>query len=130
LSGLPLEFGRESLRFRQRVKPMKKLLRDVQQLPLADEVVDGIWEMLRGFSLGDAALQARGWKSQVPLRPAELTRQARLVDDLWRRKNLAAALGLMSEWTNSWAAWRLGEVNSWLEHRSSRRRVANFLGAI
>ncbi len=130
LSGLPLELGRAAHRIRkQSLKPLRKLLEHSHRLPLASELVERLDEILEPFSLIEPA-PSNGWKRQILLSKQELERQAGIVDDLLRRGSKATALGLMNEWAVSWAAWRLGEAEGWLDYRKVRRRCANILRAI
>ena len=129
LSGLPLELGREADRFRsQSLKPLRRLLRDDHRLPLAGELVDRIEEMIAPVAM--APVSGGVWKRGVALSADELGRQARVIDDLLRRGNVATALGLMNEWTVSWAVWRLDPDCDWLDYGKVRRRAGNLLGAV
>ena len=130
LSGLPLESGRAARQIRkQGLKPLKKLLRDGHRLPLADELVGQLDTILEPFALTES-ISRNGWKRRVVLSEQELKRQASIVDDLLRHGNIAAALGLMNEWTVSWTALRLGQKNEWLDYHKVRRKSANLLNAI
>ena len=129
LSGLPVELGRETHLFRKRsLRELKKLLRREHHLPLAGELVDRLDELLEPFAL-TAPVDGDGWKRHVVLSDDELKRQARVIDDLWRRDNIGTALGLMNEWTVSWAVWRIGGGNGWLD-RQVRCKVSHRLHAI
>ncbi len=129
LSGLPLELGREADRFRsQSLKPLRRLLRDDHRLPLASELVDRIGDMIGPVALTPASGSV--WKRKVALSADELKRQAHVIDDLLRRGNVATALGLMNEWTVSWAVWRLDPDCDWLDYGKVRRRARNLLGAV
>ena len=130
LSGLPLESGRAARLIREQdLKPLKKLLKSEHRLPLADELVAQLDKTLEPFALTEP-VSRNGWKRRVVLSKPELQRQAGMVDSLLRHGNIAAALGLMNEWTISWAALRLGEENEWLDYHKVRRKAANLLGAI
>ena len=129
LSGLPVELGRETHLFRQRsLRDLKKLLRREHHLPLAGELVDRLGELLEPFALPQAP-GGDGWKRQVVLSKDELKRQARVIDDLWRHGTVGTALGLMNEWTTSWAVWRIGDGDGWIE-RQVRRKASHRLHAI
>ena len=130
LSGLPVDLGRETHLFRQRsLRDLKKLLRREHHLPLAGELVDRLGELLEPFAL-TAPVDGDGWKRHVVLSKDEMKRQARVLDDLWRRDNVGTALGLMREWTVSWAVWRIGgNGNGWLE-TEVRRKASDRLHAI
>ena len=128
LSGLPLESGRAAQRIREQDKPLKKLLKDSHRLPLAGELVEQLDTILEPFALTES-VSRNGWKKRVVLSKQELERQASIVDDLLGHGNIAAALGLMREWTVSWATWRLGEESEWL-YRKVRTKAANILGAM
>lgn len=128
LSGLPLELGHKAGRFRSSLKPLRRLLRDDHRLPLADELVERISETIEPVALTSASQSV--WKRDVPLSADELSRQARVIDDLLRHGNIATALGLMNEWTVSWAVWRLNHERNWLDYSNVRRRAANVLAAV
>ncbi len=129
LSGLPLELGRQAHLVReQSLKPLRKVLQRDHSLPLAAELVQRLDEILEPFSLSEL-VPGHGWKQRVALSKGELERQAGIIDDLLKHKNVATALGLMTEWVVSWAAWRSQE-GEWLDYQKVRRRAANLLGAI
>ena len=129
LSALPLELGRQVGQFRsQRLNAMTGLVRKQHQLPLARELVTGLDRLLLPFAL-DSSL-GEGWKKKVPLTPGELQRQGFLIDRLFLEEDEAMALGLLNEWTVSWALWCLDDPERWLNFHSKRRRAASQLGAI
>ena len=128
LSGLPLELGREAGRLLQSLKPLRKLLRDGHRLPLAGELSERIRDMIAPVALLQPSRNP--WKRKVTLSADELKRQARVIDDLLQHGNVATALGLMNEWTVSWAVWRLDRNGDWLDHANVRRSAGNLLGAI
>ncbi|MHB2015969.1 MAG: CRISPR-associated DxTHG motif protein [Candidatus Xenobia bacterium] len=127
LSALPLELGQISARFlEQRLKPLRRLLRDQHRLPLANELTNRVSDVLRGFALSTVSSEG---KQKVTLSQDELARQSRIIDDLLNRDMLATALGLMNEWTVSWAIWLEGGT-AWLDFHQTRRRAASLLGAL
>ena len=130
LSGLPLELGRlaHDVR-RRRLKPLKKLLARDHRLPLAENLTNRLESILVRFAATTPAT-GDGWKRRVGLTASELDRQAGIVDDLLRRKSVAAALGLMNEWTVSWVVWRQGGAHEWLDYHNVRRRAGRLLGAM
>ena len=129
-SGLPLELGRLAHDVRdRRLGALKKLLEgDDHRLPLAGELIEGLKETLGSFAADTPT--GDGWKQRVDLTAVELDRQVRIIDDLLRRKNVAAALGLMNEWTVSWVVWRQGDRREWLDYANTRRRAGRLLGAM
>jgi CRISPR-associated DxTHG motif protein len=130
LSALPLELGRQVGQFRsQRLKAMTRLVHNQHQLPLAKELVTGLDRLLHPFSL-DTSQGDSGWKRTVPLTFEELQRQAFLIDGLFLHEDEAMALGLLNEWTVSWALWCLDDTQHWLNFRSMRRHAASQLGAL
>ena len=130
LSGLPIELGRLTYDIRtQRLRALKKLLVHRHRLPLADELINRLEEILKPFAAAVPA-SGDGWKSHVRLTEEELGRQARIIDDLLSRKNVATALGLMNEWTVSWVALRDGHARDWLDFPNVRRRAGHLLGAL
>lgn len=129
LSGLPLELGQQVHEFlRLRPKPLKKLLRAEGLVPLSDELVDRLAEILAPFGFPQP-VSGGGWKSKFELGDDELLRQARFIDDLLQRDSFATALGLMNEWTISWVTCQIQVEGQWLD-RGQRGRAANLLGAI
>ncbi len=127
-SGLPLELGRQAGIVRElHRKPLRRLISDDYRLPLGDELANRIDDFLSPLAL---PVGCEGWKRGVSLTECELKRQARHVDDLLKRGHVATALGLMSEWTVSWALWVQGQANEWLDYRGTRHGVANLLNAI
>jgi CRISPR-associated DxTHG motif protein len=130
LSALPLELGCQVGQFRsQRLKAMTSLVRNQHQLPLAKELVTGLDQLLLRFAL-DSSLKREGWKKTVPLTRDELQRQAILIDGLFLHQDEAMALGLLDEWTVSWALWCLDDTQHWLNFGSKRRRAGSQLGAL
>lgn len=130
LSGIPIELGRQARLFRElRSKQFERRLARDHRLPLADEVAGRLDGLLKPLAM-DSPASGDGWKKRLPLSQSELERQARFIDGLLRHGNTAAALGLMSEWTVSWAARRLGLQSEWLDYRRVRRKAANRLGTI
>ena len=98
LSGLPLELGRLAHDVHdRRLRALKKLLVGDHRLPLAGELIEGLKGTLGSFA-ADTRTVGDGWKQRVDLTAVELDRQARIIDDLLGRRNVAAALGLMNEW--------------------------------
>ena len=139
LSGLPIELGQQARFIRERsIEPLRKLLTNNHRLPLGKELADRFDHILKPLALVDTATQGEGsrkregWKQHVMLSKCELQRQARLIDDLLRRGNVATALGLLSEWTTSWVVWREMDhrKKQWLDYNKVRRRAANLLGTI
>ncbi len=130
LSGLPLELGRLAHDVgARRINPLKRLLARDHRLPLAGELIDELKGTLVSFAM-DTPASGDGWKQRIDLTAVELDRQARIIDDLLQRKSVAAALGLMNEWTVSWVAWRRGRARDWLDYRNVRRRAGRLLGAM
>ena len=137
LSGLPLELGKQAHSIcEQKRGPLRKLLEDDHRLPLSEELVDDLGRILKPFALvnppaaGTGRNQSKEWKRHVPLNEDELRRQARIIDDLLERENVATALRLMDEWTVSWVVWRVGDKGQWLDYDRVRRPAANRLKAI
>ena len=130
LSGLPLELGRHASLFRQqRLKAFKKQLTHGHGLPLTAELVDSLDSILEPFALADPGRGNR-WKRDVELSNSELKRQARIIDDLIRNENIASALGLMNEWTVSWAILQQGRKDGWLDYVKVRRGAGRLLNAL
>lgn len=129
LSGLPIELGRQARSVRGNLKPLRRTLGRDHALPLSRELVDRFDETVAPFALSDP-FSGDGWKRKVALSENELKRQAQIVDDLLKRGNLAAALGLMNEWVISWVVLRSGLKDEWLKFDPVRRKAAGLLGAI
>lgn len=116
LSGLPLELGRTAARIcKQHPTSVKRLLTKDYKLPRADDLLHRLREVLERFALDDPCPEV-GWTKKTELTEKELRRQAHVVDHLLRHGNTATGLGLMNEWTQTWAVRRLGLGNSvgWL----------------
>ncbi len=129
LSGLPLEVGWQAWNIRsRRRKPLGKLLRDGHHLPLADNIVKQLAEILAPFAL-DGLLSRPGWKRKVEISACELRRQACIIDRLLKHKNYAAALRLMREWVVSWVIHRRTPQEDWLS-RDARVAAEGLLHAI
>ncbi len=128
-SGLPLELGFAVRDLESRAKTMERLLEQGCRLPLASELVDRLLKPLGPLACTpgpDRDVPKKG----VELNEAELRRQARLVDHLLARQNLPAALGLMHEWTISWAIWKRGKlkrIRQWLKYKDVRYATHKFL---
>ncbi|MCC6785233.1 MAG: CRISPR-associated DxTHG motif protein [Planctomycetes bacterium] len=130
LSGLPLELGREANEFRaQQTKPLRRLLDADLALPLAEELTLMMKSVLEPFAL-ETFPSGQGWKGSVSLSPAELGRQARIIDALFESGHRSTALGLLSEWTVSFVVWRLEGGRDWLGFQGPRRRAASVLGVL
>lgn len=133
LSALPLELGYQVQRFSEdRLtdrKAITKVLRSNHQLPLAPELVSLLDQLLQPFIFEDQ-VKGKTWKRGILLTPFELQRQARLIDDLFAREDDGMALGLLDEWTVSWALWCLDDTANWLDFKVKRRKAASQLGAI
>ncbi len=128
-AGLPLELGRLSAEFRiSRKKSFKEALRTRGAL-FEDEIWNRLDESLERFAR-PATPQTKGWKKGASLSVEELKRQINLIDDLLRRESIPAALGLMNEWTVSWATLRLGGESAWLNYEAGRKPAAKVLGAL
>ncbi len=128
-AGLPIELGREVDRFfSQKTKPFRKMLRE-DKLPLSERVAGQLEAVLAPYRLSGTASNTWG-KNSLVLDEEELKRQAKLVDDLLKRRNLPAALGLMNEWTVSWVLWNRSRVENWLDYRKLRRIAAGQIGAL
>ena len=74
----------------------------------------------------------QGWKQHVGLSEKELKRQAVMIDALLDHGHTASALGLLNEWTVSWAILlQYGEESDdWLDYGKVRHKAAGVLNAI
>ena len=128
LSALPLELGRQAGDLARRRKPLCKLLGQDHRLPLADELVEGLANILKTYEIPESA-SGGGWKRQVRLCANELKRQAGIIDGLLEHENYATAFRLMREWLVSWAVYQQSPADGWLE-RKVRQRAERTLHAI
>ena len=129
LSGLPLELGQEAADVRRKhAKSLRKALKQDHNLPLAEDVINHLDEMLGRFAFADR-IQCGGWKKGVKLTRDELTRQAKVINNLLEQANVAAGLGLMREWIINLAAHSAGNADCWLD-RKTRQRIASRLHAV
>lgn len=128
LSGLPVEFGMQSDRVLVGLKQLKRVLRSELELPLSEELTNRLGSTVERFAF-KTPVGVRSYKGKIALSERELVRQARLIDDLLERGNLAVALGLMNEWTMSWVLLRKGWSADWLDYKV-RRKATGLLGAL
>ena len=129
LAGLPLELGRLARNVRhQSRRPLKKLLQGDHQLPLSDNLVALLGEILKPISLTEPSTGA-GWKRSVPISKIELQRQAAIIDRLVCHESVATAVRLLREWTVSWVIWQRAPKDDWLS-RDVRYTAENVLHAI
>ena len=128
LAGLPLELGQQVEEFeRSSLKPLRRSLKQLG-LPAAKSLAEHVKDTLAPFRFNQAHPSQS--KTEVALTKAELMREARFIDALIEQRNLPAALGLMNEWTVSWAILNLDTHSSWLDYGQVRRQAAQKLGAI
>lgn len=129
-AGLPIELGRAiGTFFEQKERPFRRLLRADHRLPMSDRIADQFHSLLAAHEF-KSETPLTGKKELLVLDEAELRRQAVLIADLLDKGNLPAGVGLMDEWTVSWALWSTSENASWLDYRGSRRKAAGWLGAL
>ena len=129
-AGLPIELGREvGGFFAQKEKPFRRILRSDHRLPLSEGVGDHLHSLLEAYRLNGTGSSPSSKKTLL-LDEEELKRQADLIADLLDKANLPAALGLMNEWTVSWALWSRNETAEWLDFHQHRRKAAGLLGAM
>lgn len=129
LSGLPLELGRGAARIRQQYrKPLRRLLVDDYRLPRADQLFARLGKLLDRFAF-DEPYSDNPWKRNAKLSETELERQARVVDHLLKHGSTATGVGLMLEWTQTWAVRQIDESADWLD-RDMRKQAWSRLHAI
>ena len=131
LAGLPLELGQRATTIKTRHrKPLKQLIQREHQLPLSDSLLGRLFKILSERAL-DHPPSGKGWKKGVELTRGELSRQAELIDSLLENRHQSTALGLMHEWTVSWAVFEKGfDEPNWLDYKKTRRPAKNQLDAI
>jgi hypothetical protein len=129
-AGLPIELGREVDRFfAHKEEAFRKMLGSDHRLPLAEGVADQLHSLLVAYQLNGTGT-GKSSKKTLILDKEELKRQAVLISDLLDKGNIPAALGLMNEWTVSWALWTRNETAEWLDFHQHRRKAAGLLGAL
>lgn len=130
LSGLPLELGRRAAQIRQQhQKPLRKLLAEDYKLPRVDTLLNRLQDLLARFAFDEPCLRD-AWKRKIELTTKdELERQARIVDQLFEHGNTATGLGLMNEWTQTWAARQIDKSSHGLD-RTMRQQASSRLHAI
>ncbi len=124
-SGLPLELGFAAHTLQAREAAIARLLEQDCRLPLAGALTQQLLDPLRRFALAPGP-NSRNPKRGLNLDEAELRRQARLVDELLERGNLAVALGLMLEWILSWLILRSDDAHlreHWLNYHAARKQI-------
>jgi hypothetical protein len=124
-AGLPLELGLFSQGFSSHRREFRRILRSRGAL-LEDELWHRLETLLQRFSFETAA----GSKGKLTLNRAELLRQAELINDLLKHGMVPVALGLMDEWTISWALLCDGPSEEWLDYHGERRTTAAKLGLL
>ena len=129
LSGLPLELGLQARKMRKHYKPLGRLLRDEQRLPLANELRKQLANIINAFAL-EKKVFGQGKKGKIALSEGELERQAHVIDDLLHHGHTATAIGLMNEWSVSWIIHLQRPRTHWLEYRQTRQHATRLLGAI
>jgi len=128
MAGLPLELGILSSRFirEERVGNFKKVL-SKQKALLEDELSRVLESFLRKFALDKENVSS---KRDMFLNHEELSREAKLIDDLLEHERIPQALGLMNEWTVSWVLLQDGRTDCWLDYRKTRSYGAAKLNAL
>jgi len=130
LSGLPMELGRHATTLLGRhEKALRQILRSAK-LPLSDRLVAYLREDILDPFAVSADVTGNAWKRNIRLTGEELRRQATIIDDLLKRGNHSTAIGLMNEWTLSWAVQRTDHKGKWLDYRNVRSKARNQLNAI
>lgn len=128
LAGLPLEAGKAAAETVKQTKNIGRILRNMHQLPLADELRANLMDLLKPLALEMENL-GEGWKGSIELDKQELGRQAGLIDELIERENYPAAFGLLREWVVSWVVWRKYRAGQWLD-KNERSQATRLLGAM
>jgi CRISPR-associated DxTHG motif protein len=129
LSGLPLELGDHVQRLLapEAVDKVDEIL-DGHKLPLSIELRNQLLELLEPFKIEKQEMDET-WKSGIPLDSNELQRQSLFINRLLDHKDEATALGLLREWTISWALLNQNDKSNWLD-KNLREQVSRKLSAI
>ncbi len=128
MAGLPLELGLLSASFlAARENSFRKVLKARGAL-LEGELWRRLEAPIAAFALQTQASVKS--KKAIRLTKEELLRQSKLIDELFIHGNTPAALGLLNEWTVSWAVLRAGETCRWLDYGDVRRPAAAKLGLL
>lgn len=128
LAGLPLEVGKAAAETGNEKRNIGRILRNIHQLPLADELRTNLMTLLKPLAL-KLDKRGDGWKGSIELDEQELLRQAKLIDELIGRENYPAAFGLLREWVVSWVVWRKYNPEQWLD-KNERSQADRLLGAM
>ncbi len=130
LAGLPLELGRASREYLMYSRNVfRKVLRRDHRLPLVEDLDETLARFVEPFAFDEMRF-SDGWKKRVALDESELDRQARLIEALLEKGHVPNALGLMQEWTVSWAMLGRGEGSPWLDYHGGRKLAAGKLHAL
>ena len=130
LAGLPLEQGRSAIKIlKEHRRTFGERLVKNRNLPLADQIAKKFRTIIkpRAFVKHDSP---KGWKRRISLTENELHRQSSIINSLIADGHTANALGLMEEWTVSWAILRQDSSASWLDYHNVRKKAANRLDAM
>ncbi len=131
---LPLELGIEATVFKQQNhRQLYRLVkRSLSSPKLSGELRDRVKERLELFELSGRDSNGLPVKTEIALDSAELERQTRLIDCLYKEYGSPdAAFGLMREWVVSWAMLQLGTHDSgWLGKGGPRQQAEKALGLL
>jgi hypothetical protein len=130
-SALPLELGRAA----SSVAELAEVLNHAQlaqRLPLMQAISGAMGETARTYAYAEAPRFEGQWKEKIILNEAELSRQAKMIDEYFQKGNLSLAVGLLREWTISWLMWKSDQRESWLgfPNRKPFEQQLGFLAAI
>lgn len=127
-SGLVVELGKAGRHIADHVQAT---LADLSgnTLPLGESLGELISQAAQETAFEQQPPRGRNWKREIVLNKTELDRQARLIQKYLEKDQVALAVGLLREWVVSWAMWREGETDDWLQYRR-RNRFEMRLGAL
>lgn len=120
---LPLEVGKMASYIRkQRLRSLRRWLKEQHRIPLVDDLVAQLRSTLMDLEFGNSSQE-----HVLGLDVGELERQARLLEDRYRRGDRGQVALLLHEWVLSWAMWAQGETGDWIDYHKRRRPVASKL---
>jgi CRISPR-associated Csx2 family protein len=126
-SAMPMEFRKAATLLCTSLKELPTAVSS--RLPLSEQLVDGVASALASFKFKESPSWRGEWKAGLCCDQAELTRQAKLIEQYFSRNQFPLAIGLLREWVVSWVLQRQENSARWWS-RDERIRAERQLGAL
>ena len=126
-AALPVELGKATTLLNGSLQqPPPQIL---HRLPLSSAITTFVRTALDPISFSSPPTWKGEWKTRVNIDAQELSRQSRMIDQYFERKQLPLATGLLREWVVSWILHHQGSSSAWWS-RDDRLRAERQLGAL